>query len=66
MAHVVMGVYSLEPILSQFEQEHPQTVKVTTFPIIPNFAQTLALNYDKIHLFTPHHSSTIIMSKIQH
>jgi hypothetical protein len=36
------GVYSYDSVLSRFEHDKPQTVKVATFLTIPNLAQTTA------------------------
>jgi hypothetical protein len=46
------GVYSYDSVLSRFEHDKPQTVKVATFPTIPNLAQTIASNLTTV---TSHH-----------
>jgi hypothetical protein len=46
------GVYYYDSVLSRFKHDKPQTVKVTTFPTVPNLAQITALN---LTMVTSHH-----------
>jgi hypothetical protein len=38
------SVYSYDSVLSRFEHDKPQSVKVPTFPTVPNLAQTTTSN----------------------
>jgi hypothetical protein len=46
------GVYSYDSVLSRFEHDKPQIVKVATFPTVPNLAQTTSSNLTTV---TSHH-----------
>jgi hypothetical protein len=47
VAHVILGVYSSDSVLSRFEQPH--AMMVLTISIIPTFAQTTTLILTKVN-----------------
>jgi hypothetical protein len=46
------GVYSYDLVLSRFEHDEPQTMKVATFPTVPNLAEIITSNLITV---TSHH-----------
>jgi hypothetical protein len=59
------GVYSYDSVLSRFKNDKPQTMKVATFPTVPNLAQTTTSNlttvtshHDRWKINTPHKSNS--------
>jgi hypothetical protein len=47
------GVYCYDSVLSRLEHDKPQTVKVATFPTVPNLDQTTISNLTTV---TSHHN----------